>query len=281
MKIGMLAVLGAAVLAAGCFQGQRTFKVNADGSGTIVDTVKLGEQAKAMIQGFEQMDQSPAAEKAAKKKAKQAEAAAALGEGVTFVSSTPTRDGGETTTYAFTDITKVRAMPMPNPDASSKSKGEPMVFRMAKNAAGNSVLTIVQSEKKPDAAAAKPEKKKPEDLAQEIQMMKTMLAGLKVKSTVEVNGRLVKTSSPNVAGNAVTLIALDFDALDAAALQKMAEAGADSETGRLLMTTSSRCTGTVTVLCSVLTSLRTVTSPVCTGRLVTSRRSSWRRMVRS
>ena len=235
MKLRMLAVLPVVLATAGCFQGQRTFKVNADGSGTIVDTVKLGEQAKAMIQGFEQMDQAPAAEKAAKKKAKHEEAAAALGEGVTFVSATPTKDGGETTTYAFTDITKVRALPMPNPDASTKSKGEPMVFRMAKNAAGNSVLTIVQSPKKPDATpTARPEKKKPEDVAQEIQMMKTMLAGLKVKSVVEVNGRLVKTSSPNVAGNAVTLIALDFDALDAAALQKMAEAGDEEPTPAMM-----------------------------------------------
>jgi hypothetical protein len=225
MKFRTLALAPAVLLTVGCFQGQRTFKINADGSGTIVDTVKLGEQARGMLQGMEQMDQSPAAEKAAKKKAKQAEAAAALGEGVTFVSSTPTKDGGEVTTYAFKDITKVRAMPMPNPDASSKSKGEPMVFRLAKNAAGNSVLTVVQSQKEPGASAAKPEKKKPEELAQEIQMMKAMLAGLNVKSVVEVNGRLVKASSPHVAGSAVTLIALDFDALDAAALQKMAEAG--------------------------------------------------------
>ena len=230
----LLALAPAALLTVGCFEGERRFKVNADGSGTIVDTVKLGDQARGMLQGMEQMDQSPAAEKAAKKKAKQVEAAAALGEGVTFVSSAPTRDGGEVTTYAFTDITKVRALPMPNPDASSKSKGEPMVFRMAKNAAGNSVLTIVQSEKKPDAAAPKAEKKKPEDLAQEIQMMKAMLAGLKVKSVVEVNGRRVKASSPHVAGNAVTLLALDFDALDAAALQKMAESGSGEPTPAML-----------------------------------------------
>jgi len=52
-------------------------------------------------------------------------------------------------------------------------------------------------------------------------MMKGMLGGLKIKSVVEVNG-LVKTSSPNAVGSAVTLMAVDFDALDAATLQKMA-----------------------------------------------------------
>ena len=230
MRIGGLAIAPMVLLTVGCFQGQRTFKINADGSGTIVDTVKLGEQAKGMIQGMEQMDQSPAAEKKAKKKAKYAEAATAMGEGVTYVSTVPSKDGGEVTTYAFKDITKVHAVAMPNPDVSSTSKEEPMSFQLAKNAAGNTVLTVVAAPKKPaeaKPAGAKPEKpapKKPEEMAQEITMMKGMLGGLKIKSVVEVNG-LVKTSSPNVVGSAVTLMEVDFDQLDAAALQKMAEAG--------------------------------------------------------
>jgi hypothetical protein len=228
MKIGTLALVPAVLLTVGCFQGQRTFKVNADGSGTIVDTVKLGEQAKGMLQGMEQMDSSSPAEKKAKKAAKYAEAAAAMGEGVTYVSTVPTKDGGEVTTYAFKDINKVRAVGMPNPDPSSSSKEEPMTFKLAKNAAGNSVLTVTAAPKKAEAAKAeKPAKKKPEDTAKEIAMMKAMLAGLNIKSVVEVNGKVVKASSPNLAGSAVTLLAIDFDALDAAALQKMAESGSD------------------------------------------------------
>jgi hypothetical protein len=224
MRFGSLAIVPMVLATVGCFQGQRTFKVNADGSGTIVDTVKLGEQAKGMLQGMEQMDQSPAAEKKAKKKAKYEAAAAAMGEGVTFVSVAPTKDGGEVTTWAFKDINTLRTNAMPNPDVDSSSKGDPLTFKLAKNAAGNSVLTIVSPPKKP--AEAKKEKPKPGDTAKEIAMMKGMLGGLKIQSVVEVNG-LVKTSSPNVAGSAVTLMSMDFDALDPAALQKMAEAGGD------------------------------------------------------
>ena len=224
MKIGMPAVVGAAVLAAGCFQGQRAFKVNADGSGTIVDTVKLGEQAKGMLAGMEGMDQTPAAEKAAKKKAKYAEAAAAMGAGVTYVSTVAGKDGAEVTTYAFKDVTTLKAVPMPNPDPSTTSKSDPMTFKLAKNSAGNSVLTIVAAPKKAAEPAA-PAKKSKEETAQAIQMMKGMLAGLNLKSVVEVNGRLVKASSPHVAGSAVTLMAIDFDQLDAAALEKLADAG--------------------------------------------------------
>ena len=234
MRIGRLALVPVVLATVGCFQGQRTFKVNADGSGTIVDTVKLGEQAKGMLQGMEQMDQSSPAEKKAKKKAKHDAAALAMGEGVTFVSVVPSKDGGEVTTYAFKDINKLHVVPMPNPDADSTSKEEPMTFKLAKNAAGNSVLTITAAPKKPGAAKpGKAEKKKPEDTAKEIAMMKGMLGGLKIKSVVEVNG-LVKTSSPNVAGSAVTLMAIDFDALDAAALAKMAEAGEGPPTPEMM-----------------------------------------------
>jgi hypothetical protein len=219
MRIGSLAIVPVVLATVGCFQGQRTFKVNADGSGTIVDTVKLGEQAKGMLEGMAQMDQSSPAEKKAKKKAKYDAAAAAMGTGVTFVSAVPSKDGGVVTTWAFQDIKTLRAVAMPSPDADSTSKDEPLTFKLTKNAAGNSVLTIVSAPKKaPETAAPK---KSPEDITKEIAMMKGMLGGLKIKSVVEVNG-LVKTSSPNAAGSVVTLMAVDFDALDAATLQKMA-----------------------------------------------------------
>jgi hypothetical protein len=219
-----LAIVPLVLVTAGCFEGQRTFKINADGSGTVVDTVKLSEEAKGMIEGMEQMDQSSPAEKKAKTKAKRDATAAAMGEGVTFVSAAPGKDGFEVTTYAFKDINTVRASSMPTPDASSKSKDEPLTFKLAKNAAGNSVLTVLSAPAKKDPAEGAPKAKTAEEAAQEIKMMKGMLGGLKIRSVVEVSG-LVKTSSPNVAGSAVTLMALDFDALDAAALAKMASGG--------------------------------------------------------
>ena len=132
MRIGTLAIVPMVLATVGCFQGQRTFKVNGDGSGTIVDTVKLGEQAKGMLQGMAQMDQSSPAEKKAKKKAKYDATAAAMGEGVTFVSVAPSKDGGEVTTYAFKDINTLRAVGMPNPDADSTSKDEPLTFKLAR-----------------------------------------------------------------------------------------------------------------------------------------------------
>lgn len=224
MRFSRLAIVPLVLVTAGCFEGQRTFKVNADGSGTVVDTVKLGEEAKAMIEGMEQMSQSSPAEKKAKEKATREATAAAMGEGVTFVSAVPGKDGVEVTTYAFKDINTLRASAMPTPDASSKTKDEPLTFKLAKNAAGNSVLTIMSAPAKKEPGEA-PRAKTPEEAAQEIEMMKGMLGGLKIRSVVEVNG-LVKASSPHVAGSAVTLMAIDFDALDKAALAMMASRNA-------------------------------------------------------
>ena len=223
MRMGLLAVVPFALAAAGCFEGQRTFKVNADGSGTIVDTVKLGEEAKEMRDGLAGMDDSSsAADKAAKRTTRLAERAAAMGEGVTFVGMETTKDGGERFTYAFRDITLVRASAMPSPDESTTSKDEPLTFRLAKSGA-NTVLTVVH----PPAAPAGTSKeaapaKSPEETAGEVAMMKKMLGGLKLRSVVEVDGKVVKTSSAWAAGPVVTLLEIDFDQIDPAGMARMA-----------------------------------------------------------
>jgi hypothetical protein len=173
------------------------------------------------------MDTTSPAEKKAKKNAKFAESAKTLGEGVTFVSAVSGKDGVEVVTYAFKDITKLRAGGMPSPNESTTSKEKPMAFRLAKNAAGNTVLTIVSPQDGKGSSAAPAEKKTPEQIKQEVAMIKGMMAGLKIRSVVEVNGTLVKTSSPHVAGSSVTLMEMDFDALDEASLRKLSELGSD------------------------------------------------------
>ena len=47
--------------------------------------------------------------------------------------------------------------------------------------------------------------------AQQIDMVKGILAGARLTVGIEPEGRLVRTSSPFVEGNRVTLIDLDFD----------------------------------------------------------------------
>ena len=225
MRVSRLMLAPALLLAAGCMQGQRVIKVNADGSGTIVDTVKLGEQAKGMLASMESMDKTPAAEKKAKKDAKLKAQAAAMGEGVTFVSRSDTKDGAEQITYSFKDISKIKVDTAPSPsDNDSTSKEDPLTFRFAKHG-GNSVVTVVFPKNK--AADAAKEPPKPEELQQAMAMMKGMMAGLKMKTLLQVNGTVVKTNSPYAAGSDVTLMEVDFDQLDEAGLKKLAASGKD------------------------------------------------------
>jgi len=224
MRLARLAVVPVVLFSVACFQGQRVIKVNADGSGSVVDTVKLTAQAKSMLDGMDQMDSSSPAEKKAKKDAKLKALAVAMGEGVTFVKAEPTTDGGERLTWSFKDVSKLKLETSPTMSAAeTKSSGEPLTFRFARSGA-SSLLTVVVAPPKPKDPAQQPKKSTPEEEAQGMAMMKGMLAGLKMTTAVEVNGKLVKTSSPYAAGSTVTLLEIDFDQIDEAGLKKLSAA---------------------------------------------------------
>lgn len=224
MRTSRLALLPALLTTAACFQGQRLIKLNVDGSGTIVDTVKLGEQAKGMLAGMEQAEPGTPAEKKAKKEAKLKERAGQMGEGVSLVSFEATADGTEKMTYSFKDIGKLRVTNAPPPSVSdSASKEEPFTFRFTKSG-GSSVLTVVRPKDKAPEKPAEKKPEKPEEVAQQVAQMKAMMAGLKIALAIEVNGKLVKTTSPHASGSTVTVMELDFDQLDTAGLKTLAMA---------------------------------------------------------
>ena len=221
---GLAGVLPALALAAGCFQGERVIKVNADGSGTITDTVKIGESAKGMMEGMKAADKSPEAEKKAKKEEKLKAKAAEMG--ATFVSA-ESKDGVDKYVFAFKDVTALKAASSPLVSEDETSKEDPLTFRFNKSGA-NRVLTVVMPKGKPAEGAEAKKKPSPEEIKMAVGMMKGMMAGLKMKTVVEVGGKLVSTSSPYAAGSQVTLMEIDFDQLDEAGLMKLAEADPSS-----------------------------------------------------
>jgi hypothetical protein len=220
VRLNVFAALFAASMTAGCIQSDRLIKINGDGSGSVIDTVKLGEQAKGMIAGLEQMDKTPPAEKKAKKDAKLKEQAVKMG--VTFVSDVKSPDGTEKITWTFTDANKVKLDKVATTGDMGDTKGgseDWIAFRFAKTPAG-ALLTVVSPKPVPPSPGPKKEQKPEEKTAQRAQM-KALLAGLKMSMSVEVNGTIVKTDSPYVAGNVVTLMSLDFDQMDENGLDKL------------------------------------------------------------
>ena len=221
-------VLFPAALLAGCIQGERIIKLNADGSGTIEDTVNWGEKAKSLRSAMESMDQTPAPQKAAKRKEKLATLATRMGEGVTLVSSDELKGGaGEKTVYAFKDVSKLKVacFPSDSMDDPGKSESSPLMFRLARQGA-TSVLTVAEPPSAKSASKKGDPAKKPtkEEQAQATAMMKTMMAGLKVACRVQVPGSVTKASGATPSGSMVTLVDIDFDQLasDEAALAKVA-----------------------------------------------------------
>jgi hypothetical protein len=227
-KGAVVAVALGGLLAGGCIQGQRAIKVNADGSGTVVDTTKLIGMAAAM---GEMGGQSSSAQAKVNREVEIKKKATA--QGLTFVSSEKTADGAERVTYSFKDITKTsmnRSADMPNENKDEKdgasAKEEQLVFRLARSGDKSTLTVVVPKDKAADKKSDKPaeaKKPSPEEEKQAMAMMKGMLAGLKLATVVEVNGKIVKTTAPYPpVGSVVTLMEMDFDQMGDEGLAKLA-----------------------------------------------------------
>lgn len=220
----VLAMVMGGLMAGGCIQAQRTIKVNADGSGSVVDTAKLMGMAAAMKDMGDQSAQAKVNKEAAAKKK-------AAAQGLTFVKS-ETVDGVETTTYTFKDISQVKistspAFPNEKDEEKDAKKDDPLTFKLARS--GNkSTLTVVVPKDKPaekkDGEKAEKKKSSPEEEKQAMAMMKGMMAGLRIATVVEVNGAIAKTTAPYPPqGSTVTLMEIDFDQLGEDGFKKLSE----------------------------------------------------------
>lgn len=243
----VLATLAAAAVTAGCLSIDSNIKVKPDGTGTIEQTRLVNSSAMGMMSMMgESSDaaEAPTAETMFSDDKLRADAAK-LGEGVTFVSSTPVTEGemkGVKAVYAFTDFNKLNVSTSP-PDMDEK-EGE-----AAKPAADNSSLDMVLSRKgasslitldmfgRKDApsepaageageagAEANPFGDMPKEM---LGMLAPMFKDMRVAVTVEPQGQLVRTNATHVDGQKITILDIAFGELFAnpAAFEKMQKLG--------------------------------------------------------
>lgn len=235
-QMRLVLALAAGVLSTGCFQMATTVTVKEDGSGTIAQRLQVTRAAFAQLQQLTVMggDNGKPLDLLSEEQARAA--AAKLGSGVTYVTSTPIDDAaglGRETLYAFTDIGQLlvdQRPPMPG-EAGIQADGldaakRNIAFAMAKLPNGNSVLTITMP--KPDfnsgplrLAGGRQDQASSGQAA----MMKQMFAGARLTIAVQPAGTLVRSSSPYVTGNQVTLVDIDFSQLiDNPALDRLRSA---------------------------------------------------------
>jgi hypothetical protein len=210
-------VLAGALMCSACFQFSSVLTLKADGSGTIEQRILFTQAGVAQIRQFAALgggkqDFDPMSEQQAR------DAATKMGPGVTYISSTPidSSEGvGRDIQYAFTDITQLRldqAPPPPGggaapPNADSSNR---VTFTLTHQPDGHALLKIVVPlpgfGADNAAQAGSPS-------AEQLAFLKPMLRGARLTMAVEPAGRLIRTSSPYVTGQRVTLADLDIDLL--------------------------------------------------------------------
>jgi len=225
-------------MCSGCFQFSSVLTLKADGSGTIDQRLIFTQSAVAQLKqlaalGGGTQDFDPVSEKQAR------DAAATMGPGVTYVSSTliNTSEGiGRDMKYAFTDISQLsldQAPLSPGGLPSAAQAADRVSFKLTRQANGNSLLTITlpQLPAVGDLAGAS-NAPSPEQLA----MIKPMFAGARLSIAIEPSGALVRSSSPYVTGQRVTLVDVNIDSLlsDDTLLQRLQTARTPEETKTIL-----------------------------------------------
>ncbi len=211
-----------AVLSGGCFQATTILNVNADGSGTIHNRLLVTDAAIDRLRGFTIMSggNADAVDPLSEQQARAL--ASAIGPGVTYVSSTPIKTEtaqGRDATYAFTDITKLRISeqpPVPG-GVSVRAQGvntasDPITFAMTRQPDQTASLRImIPHPNVLPIGLGTPPGGAPAGNPDQVAMLQQLLAGARLTVAVEPNGHVVRSSSPYVDGDRVTLIDVDMD----------------------------------------------------------------------
>jgi hypothetical protein len=214
----VLALIVATAPLAGCFQSSTVIRVKADGSGTIEQRTILTEAAVDQLRTFAILGGGNPDAVDPTSEANVRTMAAALGPGVTYVSSMPVEDGkahGREAIFAFTDIAQLRISEQPNLPGNVKLPAaaggdtQPISFALTRTPAGNAVLRLLVP--RPAIFPTGPNGEPQPPTLEQITMVKQLLAGARLTVVVEPDGRLVRTSSPFVEGNRVTLLDVDID----------------------------------------------------------------------
>ena len=213
-------IVAATVSATACFQSSTVLKVKADGSGTIEQRTLLTDAAIDQLRAFTILgggtgrDIDPLSEEQARS------LAAAIGPGVTYLSSTPVRTPGaqgRESLYAFSDVTRLRISQQPQipggvavqaPGLNTAT--DPITFGLTRQEDGNILLRILVPRLSglPLGAPGANGSISPPSPDQ-IAMVKQVLAGARLSVVVEPEGHVLRTSSPYVDGERVTLLDID------------------------------------------------------------------------
>jgi hypothetical protein len=235
--------LAGALMCSACFQFSTVLTLKADGSGTIDQRILFTQAAVAELRqlaalGGGAQDFDPVSEQQAR------DAVTTMGPGVTYVSSTPvnTSEGvGRDIKYAFTDISQLHLDQAPPPPGGmpvapqSADSSDRISFTLTHQADGHALLKVGVPQL-PALGRDNASQSSRSPSADQIAMLKPMLAGARLSIAIEPAGRLVRTSSPYVTAQRVTLVDVNVDSLlnDDTLLQRLQAARTPEEAKTIL-----------------------------------------------
>jgi hypothetical protein len=230
-----------AVATSGCINVSNVISLKPTGSGTMEMTVLVNTAVFKQVGGMfgggdvkaEGKSNAPSAEDIAKQVSKM--------KGVRLVSQTPIKQGdieGSKVLLAFDDVNQISVSEdFPGGGKKPDPKDE-LKFSFTKQPAGTSLLSISFPERpasagKKDKAEGDASSNAMKPSPEMLKMMSGFLKGMRMMIAIDVDGTLVRTSSPYVEGNRVTLIDVDMEQLfsNPEAIDKMAALNLGPDTG--------------------------------------------------
>lgn len=244
MKKGFLATFAilATALLAGCFQSERTVRLNGDGSGTIEEVVLISKALTGMFDAVEGGDEAAKTGRPEPKKkdqlAEQEKEARAklstMGEGVSLVSVTSIQRGdfeGYRALYQFRDINKLNLPSDPTPGSKGAGSGKATTYRFTRGEHSVLVVTNGSADTKdgkpgktdsPAAEESHPVAEEPRPAAGEssqaeqeaaMQMLKQMFGGMRISEKLIVEGTIIESNALFRSGSEITVVDVDFGQL--------------------------------------------------------------------
>jgi len=215
--VALLLAISTCLLLTGCIELDSVLTINKDGSGTIEETTLLNDQAAAMMSmmataGAGQPG-APAPPPDLMVSREKAEATAKeIGPGVTLKTfealKTPDGKQGQKLVYAFPDISKINYQSGSSAASFSFSNGTLTVRNLSSASKTAAAPPLPGAPAIPGRGAnATP----PTD--QEIAMVKSMFAGMRMALRVTAPGGIASSDATFVDGNTVTLLDLQLDKL--------------------------------------------------------------------
>ncbi len=236
INVAMFLMLPA--LLAGCLQMERTVRVNADGSGVLIERLVMGNEIVDMMAGMQTEGQSFAIRDDDRLRAN----AASFGESVRFVSARDivTEFGrGYEARYAFADVNLLQlgqdieeSMPGGTTEGDTSGGGAPKFTTFTLHHTNPAELVIHWPVNEGEADSRTGESNSeyaetaatPEQEQMAMEMMRMAFKDMRFAVHVEVMGDIVETNAMHRSGSRVTLMDIDFGALvsDESVLQAMA-----------------------------------------------------------